>query len=300
VVDRGLSFLEEHGDEPFFLYMQFWDPHTPYNRSSDEVDAFDDGYVPPYPTSEQIDDHRDWDTWRSAGTEGVADREDLARILARYDAEINYVDDQLGRLVGYLRREGLYDETLLVVTADHGEEFGEHGLYREHWSTHEGTQHVPLLVKPPADEPVETGPREHLVTNVDMAPTLADYAGLDAPAQWQGRSIRPVVADTGAPGRDRIVVDHGLYTAQRAVRTDRWKFVRTYEDGLWDLPDRQLFDMQGDPWEQENVADDYPDVVDELETEMVEWAERHRGRAEDELHAVAREGPAGLNWATDD
>jgi arylsulfatase A-like enzyme len=273
---------------------------TPYNRSPAEVDAFDNGHVPPYPTSEQIDDHQERDTWRAAETEGVEDREDLARLLARYDAEINYVDSQLGRLVDWLRRAGLYEESLIVVTADHGEEFGEHGLYREHWSTHDGTQRVPLLVKPPADEPVEPGRREHLVTNVDMAPTLADYAGLDAPAQWQGRSLRPVVEDGDAPGRDHIVFDHGLYTAQRAVRTHRWKFIRTYNDGVWDLSDRQLFDMHEDPWEQENVAGDHPDVVADLETEMLRWAETHVGRAEDELRALAREGPAGLDWATED
>jgi arylsulfatase A-like enzyme len=154
-------------------------------------------------------------------------------------------------------------------------------------------------VKPPADEPVEPGPREHLVTNVDMAPTIADYAGLDAPEGWHGESLRPVVEDADAPGRDRIVFDHGLYTAQRAVRTDRWKFVRTYHPGMWPsvVPDRQLFDMREDPWEQENVASDHPDVVDELETEMLRWAENHRSEHEDSLRETAREEPAGMGLA---
>lgn len=133
---------------------------------------------------------------------------------------------------------------------------------------------------------------------MDLAPTIADYAGLEPPAAWQGESLRPVVEDDDAKWRDTVVVDHGLYTAQRAVRTDRWKFVRTYHAGMWDgvLPDRQLFDMASDPWEQDDVAAEYPDVVETLETEMVEWAERHRGRNEDSLKATAREGPEGALW----
>jgi arylsulfatase A-like enzyme len=93
-------------------------------------------------------------------------------------------------------------------------------------------------------------------------------------------------------------VDHGLYTAQRAVRTDRWKFVRTYHPGHWGpvTPERQLFDMQADPYEQDDVADSHPEVVDELETTMAVWAERHVGPSEDSLHRTARQGPAGASF----
>jgi arylsulfatase A-like enzyme len=150
-------------------------------------------------------------------------------------------------------------------------------------------------VKPPAEASSEPGGRHALATNVDAAPTLVDYAGIErVPGSWQGRSLRAVLEDPDADWRDRIVVDHGLYTAQRAVRTDRWKFVRTYNDGEWDLPDRALYEMDADPWEQADVADDHPEVVDELEREMAAWAEAHVGREGDELREVARKGPAGL------
>lgn len=104
------------------------------------------------------------------------------------------------------------------------------------------------------------------------------------------------MADGDAEWRDAIVVDHRLYTAQRAVRTDRWKFVRTYDAGMWEgvLPDRQLFDMAADPWEQEDVSDRHPAVVESLETRMVEWAEEHRGRDEDSLELWT-----SLTWLAD-
>jgi len=309
VTDLATDVLDRHGDGDLFQYVQYWDPHGPYRRTDEEVDRFREYPAPPYPTAEQTEDHLTWDAWRSARTPGVADeglkhvaadhiedRDALNELVSHYDAEIRYVDQWVGALLDDLRDRGLYDETFVVVTADHGEEFGEHGVYREHWSTHDGTQRVPLLVKPPADVDFEPGARDHLVTNVDMAPTLADFAGMDVPESWQGRSLRPVLADDSADWRDAIVVDHGLYTAQRAVRTERWKFVRTYNAGYWGgvTPDRQLFDMEADPWEQEDVSEDHPDVVGELETEMLWWAERHRSENVDSLLRTARDGPAGL------
>ncbi|WP_458208754.1 sulfatase family protein [Haladaptatus sp. NG-SE-30] len=296
VTDRAIEYVDEHATEPFFLYTQFWDPHTPYQRQDEEIARFRDGDLPPHPTDEQVDAHQEWDAWHSATQEAIDDREDLAETLAHYDAEIRHVDHHVGRLLDALRRHNLYDETLVVLTADHGEEFGEHGLYREHWSTYDGTQRVPLLIKPPADAASELGSRDQLVTNVDLAPTIAEYAGVDSPVGWQGISLRPVMADSNADWRDEIVVDHGLYTAQRAIRTNRWKLVRTYHPGMWAgvLPERQLFDLVADPWEQTNVAADNPDVVSNLETRMDTWVTERLGQQTDALCELARgAGPDG-------
>lgn len=303
VVDLAIDFIEQNTETDFFLYSQFWDPHAPYNRTDEEIERFRDNTLPTHPTAESIETHRDWDAWRCATQLGVSDRDDLAELLAQYDAEIRYVDQQVGRLLDFLRENGIYDETLIVVTADHGEEFGEHGVYREHWSTHDGTQRVPLIIKPPANESVEGGTRDQLVTNVDVAPTLAEYAGIAPPSKWQGQSLKPIIHSSSTAGRDHIVFDHGLYTAQRAVRTDRWKFIRTYHPGMWSgvTPDQQLYDMRADPDEQTNLADRHPDITSELEGKMAVWAEKHAGIREDTLHTVARNGPAGYelqkhNW----
>jgi arylsulfatase A-like enzyme len=308
VTRLSTGVLDGHDGGDLFQYVQYWDPHGPYRRSDEEVERFRSYPAPEYPTAGMIEEHLEWDAWRSARTPGVADealqyvdvdsiadRDALNELVSHYDAEIRYADRWVGELLDALRERGVYDDTLVVITADHGEEFGEHGVYREHWSTHDGTQRVPLLVKPPAGTDYDPGARDQLVTNVDMAPTIADYAGLDAPDAWQGRSLRPVLEDPGADWRDRIVVDHGLYTAQRAVRTDRWKFIRTYNPGMWSgvTPDRQLFDMHADPWEQTDVSEDNPGVVADLEAEMLAWAEEHRSEHEDSLRRTAREGPAG-------
>jgi len=295
VVDRSIAALERTDGEDFFLYAQFWDPHAPYNRSDAEVDRFRDVTLPPYPTEEQLDRHRTWDAVRSASHTGVESREDLAELIAAYDAEINYADRHVGRLLEYLRETGQYDESLIVLTGDHGEEFGEHGLYREHWSTHDGTQRVPMVVKPPGGTPFEPGIRDQLVTNVDFAPTIADYLGVAPPDKWQGRSLRPVLESPDADWRDAVVFDHGLYTAQRAVRTDRWKLIHTLHPGMWEgvTPEYQLFDMDADPWEQTDVSGEFPEVVDRLQERTVLWAGRHRDGGVDPLYRVAEHGPSG-------
>ena len=295
VVDSTVDVLSRYAERDWFAYVQLWDPHGPYLRSDEEVARFEDVPMPPHPTAERIADHQEWDAWRSASHMDIDDRDDLRQLIANYDAEIHYADHHLGRLFDYLRVNGLYDDSLIVVTADHGEEFGEHGLYREHWSTHDGTQRVPLLVKPPADTPFEAGDRSQLVTNVDMAPTLADYAGFEAPARWQGVSLRPVLESAEESWRDAIFVDHGLYTAQRALRTDQWKLIKTAHPGMWDgvIPETQLYDLEADPWEQSDRAEANPDVVSRLEDQLTSLVEEYQQNGQDTLETVATNGPSG-------
>ncbi|MGN8216612.1 sulfatase family protein [Halococcus salifodinae] len=295
VIDLALEYISKHLNDEFFLYIQLWDPHGPYKRSEEEISEFRGQPLPPYPTKEEIEAHQEWDAWRSAPDMSISDRDDLAEMLAHYDAEIRYADTHVGRLFDYLKENDIYDDSLITVSADHGEEFGEHGLYREHWSTHEGTQHIPLILKPPTSTPAELGRRKQLVTNVDIAPTLADYAGYEAPAQWQGQSLRPVIENNEASWRDHIVFDHGLYTAQRTIRTDRWKLIRTYHSGLWPsvVPDSQLYDMHDDPWERKNVVESNSDIVKDLKMQMDNWCEKHASEGKDPLQEVVEEGPAG-------
>jgi arylsulfatase A-like enzyme len=305
VADRALDVLDRNAADDLYLQVQFWDPHGQYRRSDEEVEAFrGETPVPPYPTAGQIAEHLEWGTWRYpqdaaiddtvqyTDHDGIENREALAECLAHYDAEIRYADHHVGRLLDDLQDRGLYDDSLVVLAADHGEEFGEHGLYREHGNVHDPTQRIPLFVKPPGGAGGRS--RSEVVTNVDIAPTVADYAGLDAPDAWQGRSLCPLVEGEDPEWRDGVVIDHGLYTAQRGYRTERWKLVYTLHAGYWPgvTPEWQLYDMEADPHEQDDIADERPGVVAELRDRMASWVGRFRGRDEDALYEVAREGPA--------
>lgn len=296
VVDEATGFMERHAADNFFLYTQFWDVHAP-SRIPNTVEPVTPSKVspPPYPTDEQIAAHQTWNASRCSSDTPVKDREELKALLADYTTAVRYVDQQVGRLITWLKDHGRYDDTLIVITADHGEEFGEHGVYRDHWSTYDGTQRIPLIIKPPAGSASSTGRRDQLVTNVDIAPTLADYAGIDAPRSWHGRSLQPLIKDKRASWRDHIVLGHGLYTAQRAVRTADWKMIRTYHPGTWGniLPEIQLFNVSNDSWEQHDVSGDNDELVQDLSLKMKRFVDDHVGRDGDPLMQVAQDGPIG-------
>jgi len=296
ITSQAIDILERVETDNFYLYFQLWDPHVPYNRTEEEIEQFRSVALPPYPTTEDIRDHQEWDAWRSASHMRIDSRADLNEMLSHYDAEIHYADDQVGQVLDRLKSMGLYDEATIVLTGDHGEEFGEHGLYREHWSTYEGTQHVPLIVKPPFKYPAKNGVCSELVTNVDIAPTIADFEELEQPEQWQGRSLCPLIEENIDKWRDYIVIDHGLYTAQRAVRTDRWKYIRTLHPGMWGgkTPEEQLYDLQDDPWEQHDLIEIHRDIADKLAGKLERWVNIHC-RGKDPLKKVAQNGPSGYN-----
>jgi arylsulfatase A-like enzyme len=295
VADIGLNFLEENDDE-FFLYLQFWDPHMPMQRPEEEVEEFEGMDMPDYPTEEQIENHQDWETKNSASEKRVEDREDLRELYAEYRAEINHVDGQIGRIIDYLKDKELYEDSLIVLTADHGEEFGEHGVYQEHWSTNESVQKVPLMVKPPEEDPAKER-FDHLVSNVDLAPSVLDYLDVDQPEKWQGRSLKPLIENDNFDWREFLVLDHGLHTAQKAIREDEWKMIQTLHPGDWDrkLQEMQLYNVEEDPYEQENLALEKPKLVEKLKTKMDLWREQ-RTQGSDPLKKVGERGPAGYRY----
>ncbi|MFB6116814.1 MAG: sulfatase [Candidatus Nanosalina sp.] len=298
VTEHGLKFLENSGED-FMLYLQYWDPHMPMQRPEKEIERFEDMEIPEYPTEEQIKEHRSWQTRNSATEKEVEDRDDLRQLYAAYRAEVNHVDSQLEKIFEELKEKGIYDEALVVVTADHGEEFGEHGVYQEHWSTNENIQKVPLLVKPPEGEP-DVEKADEIVSNTDIAATVLDYHGLEKPGKWQSRSLKPLIEDESFDWREFLVLDHGLHTAQRAIRDGKWKMIQTMHPGDWGrkIQEIQLFDLEKDPFEQENLALEKPKLVEKLKQKMDLWVER-RSHNGDPLPKVAERGPAGYRYLED-
>ena len=298
VTEHGLDFLEDSGED-FMLYLQYWDPHMPMQRPEEEVEEFEDMEIPEYPTEEQIKEHQSWQTKNSASGKEIEDRDDLRQLYAAYRAEVNHVDSQLEKIFEKLKDRDIYDETLVIVTADHGEEFGEHGVYQEHWSTNENIQKVPLLVKPPEGEP-DVEKVDELVSNTDIAATVLDYHGVEKPGKWQSRSVKPLIEEESFDWREFLVLDHGLHTAQRAIRDGKWKMIQTMHPGDWGrkIQEMQLFNVESDPFEQENLALEKPKLVEKLKQKMDLWVER-RSHNGDPLPKVAERGPAGYRYLED-
>lgn len=266
VTDEALAFLEERDSQrPFFLWVHYMDPHGPYVPPAEYRDLFEGEHAPaPRPLAEIPEYQR-----LVENGEAVVD---LGRYRRRYDQEIRDFDDQLGRLRGFLEREGLWDELVVAFVADHGESFGEHDYVLEHGKyAYQASARVPMILAAPGlprnlrvDRPVST---------IDLAPTILALAGLAAPAS-DGVSLEALARGGGGPSSP-VVVEAGTYQdpTQLAVRDGSWKLVRARSradqagmGGEW-----LLFDLSNDPHEEHDRSSEQPARVQGMASALERW-----------------------------
>jgi arylsulfatase len=237
---------------PFFLYVHFREPHFPYDPPAPFAGRF--GAAAALPAAIRGD--QAWiDAFNSGAASRSADR--LDRLVAAYDANLAYADSELGELRRVLEAQGLWERSVLIVTADHGEALGEHGFIGHNKQVHEESAHIPLLIRFPGNG-VPRGVRVKALTDLlDLAPTIAEIFGLEAGEAEPG----PAVAGTSllslaAGGAGRGFVVTGSATGERptyALRDGRFTLIRS----LRQSHDR-LFDAVADPLEKRNLAEQLP------------------------------------------
>jgi arylsulfatase A-like enzyme len=176
-----------------------------------------------------------------------------------YDANMRWGDWGVGAVVHALRHRNLLDNTLLIVTADHGEAFGEHGYLFHCLSVYDEAVHIPLLIRFPGPQRL-VGQVEALTQTVDLLPTVLDLAGGSFPKQRvQGVSLRPVLEGREGTGREYVFSRSGGRWPQYLVRDSRWALIRYSGAKL-----KALYDLRKDPAEEHNVAVSHPEVVAKL------------------------------------
>jgi arylsulfatase A-like enzyme len=223
--------LLENGDQPWFLWLHYMDPHGAYQPPERFVTPTSADIVSLKPPSarQRVARHNvPAEAWLEA------DAFDAALVRARYDGEVRYLDAELGRLLDALRSGGLDDSTVVVLTADHGESLGEQEYYFEHGANAaESTIHVPFLARAPAWAP---GERRTPLSLADVTPTVLDLLALpalpSAPSSVHGESVLDALR--GAPARSRPLfcekverTDLDGVLQQKAVRIGDWKLVRS-------------------------------------------------------------------------
>lgn len=292
VNEKVLPWLRREGAaDNWFLHVNYWDVHTPYQAPQRYRARVRDGAPPAHPTAGEIaeDAHhyygprtaRDW--WADRGfhnarndaygrqmpESGPETWESYLGFLEGYDAGIAYVDEKIGEILEELERLGVREETAIIVGADHGESIGELGMYFEHGNGCEGTSRVPLVVHWPGL--AGAGRRfDGLAYQLDLPPTVLELLGMEVPSGWDGRSFAGALrGDAG--GRDHLVLSSGIYSYQRAVRTPRHRLIRTIHPGLYPYDESYLFDMEEDPGERRNLVSERPEVLAELDHLLVEW-----------------------------
>lgn len=285
VREKALNWLEDSSKEDFFLYIQFWDPHVPCMREEKEIEQIDD-QLPEYLKNVDLET----EGARSAGKKDINGERDLKRMVQEYDAEIKHLDKQIEAITSFLKKKGLYEETNIILTSDHGEELGEKGVVREHWSSFEGTQRIPLIVKSTGEDPDRV---EDKVSNIDIAPTVTDLHNMEKPGKWSGKSLKKRIENSD--WEKTILTMHGLYTVQRALIGERYKYIRTLHPGIRpDLPEEQLFDLEKDPYETEDISGKREGLLKDFRTLMYEKVGERS--SEDPVSALGEEGPYGWKW----
>lgn len=267
---------------PYFLWVHYLDPHAPYSPPGEHATAFqDDEFFDPSRRIE-IDRKKPRREIGAIGVKDVVDREDrLAFYVARYDAEIRYTDEQIGRLLAGLEESGLDRNRVTVLTADHGESLGEHNYYFSHGRLPFQTcLRVPLLFYWP--EALAPGDDVAPVELTDLAPTLLALAGKELPdGAWaQGVSLVPRLLAPADNDRLRLAFSEAGYGQDRrwlhVVRDARFKLVYAplERDQIWvGGVGREfvLFDLVEDPGETRDVAARHPEEVDRLKRELWRW-----------------------------
>jgi arylsulfatase A-like enzyme len=198
------------------------------------------------------------------------------------------VDDGIGALLNALEATGVADDTLVVLTGDHGESLTEHDIYFDHHGLYEPTIHVPLILRHPGR--IGAGATlPPLVQHLDVAPTLLEAVGAPIPAAMEGRSLWPLAsgkAQTG--GWERVVCCESTWQSKWALRTDDRKLILARSPDRHNMPMRELYDLEADPGETRNLAQERPGEADRLEAELEAWIAAglaKSGRREDPLRA---------------
>lgn len=288
---RAIKWIKDNiaDHENLFMHIHYWDGHTPYHPTDEMIAQVADDPLPDFPDEATIRDHfenfygpksardimirqeaTDYKSPYPSMPDQISNRSELKHMMDSYDASIATVDRAIGEIVEALKSADAYEDTIIIISADHGEAIGQMGMYFEHGVAVDGVTNVPLIIRIPGV--TDTGIySDAKVYQYDLMATLADYLDIERPAKWSAESFLPALRGEEFAGHPYIVYGCGIFSLQRAIRTDTHALVWTYHAGCSPLDDCYLFDLQSDPDQTTNIYDQNPDIVRELEALLAEW-----------------------------
>ena len=287
--------------KPFLLFVHYWDPHGPY--------------APPSPYNQRPDGTgitAEYDMDQLLTGQYTLTPEALSDNLALYDGEIRYVDQHVGALLADLRRRGLYDNTLIILTSDHGESFGEHDHWEHSRVLYEDVLHVPFIMRLPSGRGAGTIVTDTIAQPTDILPSVLSLAGIPLPEGIQGRDLTgrltgQTVDDTSDPIHHHALafaeLDRNTDWPRRwgkrydrdlvSVQTTTWKYIQS------STGQHELYDLGSDPKELDNRATAEPEMLNTLKGLLDLWRRSVGGRDQGETEEIdegLKENLRGLGY----
>jgi len=265
----------EESEKNFFSFIHYWDPHIPYNDSDSRPAVIESRKYNDDRIVEELLNDISGSPWEQRLRNGLlGDVQTVGDVKRNYDTGVVQADQQVGRVVEFLKSQGVYDETAIVVTADHGESFTEHGILFDHHGLYEVTTHVPLIIKAPGFR----GRESEVVQHFDLAPTILDLVGQTYSAdRFDGDSLVPLKGERELD-RNGAFSEEAHTNRRRSIQTDSHRYILNIDGDTTcryceteHAPAVELYDIRDDPEEFENIESELPDVCDELETQLEEF-----------------------------
>jgi arylsulfatase len=267
----GLPWVSEHKEEDFFLFLHFWDAHIPYVPPSPFKERFSHGTagrIDPDITA-KLEGRPSYPLFKQNLYDFLDAMPNLDYIADLYDAEVAYLDFEIGQIFHHLEQEGLLEDTMVVLFGDHGENMTEHDAWFDHAGLYDSVTHVPLLMWAPGKIPVAKS--DAMVTLTDVLPTILETLGLPEAEGISGRSLYPLMRGETTTHRDAVMLSEATWQASRAIRTPEWKYIKFLQSTIYGRDGVELYNVLDDPHEQHNVADRHPEVVAELGDRLNHW-----------------------------
>ncbi len=273
---RVLPFLEQHRDEKFFMLAHYWDPHTPYlpPRAYRTLFYKGDPCDPAHDSLQGMEDrHVLGKTWRETWFPKLGGHiTDAHYIESLYDAEVRYCDEGIGTVLARLDALGLSENTIVVITSDHGELMFRHGIFFDHHGLYDGNLHIPLLIRVPGQEHRHV---KGMTATPDTAPTLLELCGLPRPEAMEGQSLVPWLrGERDDAPREFVVSQECTWQMKWSLRTQKHKFILARQPDVYATPMRELYDHDTDPQELHNIAESNPETTNRLEHQLENWIDQ--------------------------
>jgi arylsulfatase A-like enzyme len=307
ITDTAINLIEKNSDKPFFLFIHYWDVHTPYSSPSYYVDKFNCYDYGMNQSIEEILNKFDFEHRKFISSHIQVGLDTINQVLVRYDAAIAFIDDQIGRIVETLNKLKKFEDTLIIITADHGESLTEHGIYFDHHGLYDVNIRVPLIISYSklSKNKVISG----FVQQVDILPTILDVTKVNFinSYDYDGESLASLINGKKDELRSEIFVEEYWLQRKIAIRTKKYKYISASSDddaicrgcGFIHGGVKELYDLEKDINETNNILYLNPEKENKFQSKINNWINKLHLKNELLLKGIKRNNGKPIKYTSD-